>query len=140
MKFFKLFLILVPVIFMSLFFIDKFRVQKISYIPLSSITQKNTSQSLSTTLIQNKIYPRHKNANVKLSYNNISCPLFITMADSFYLPAVENFHFELKQYNLHKNFLVMCLDEACVQTCQSKNILAWWGFVNTSVARIKVRS
>ena len=62
------------------------------------------------------------------------------MADSFYLPAVENFHFELKQYNLHKNFLVMCLDEACVQICQSKNILAWWGFVNTSVARIKVRS
>lgn len=70
--------------------------------------------------------------------NNRSCPLFITMADGFYIPAVRNFHLQLQNYHLHNNFIVMCLDDECVKLCKSNNILAWPGFVKTSVARIKV--
>ena len=100
----------------------------------------NTTKSLSSVLIEHRIYPRQFNISTTKysSQNDMSSPLFITMIDQFYLSAVRNFHYQLQQYNLHNNFIVLCLDEACVRICQSKNILVWSGFLNSSVARIKV--
>lgn len=100
----------------------------------------NTTKPLSSILIEHRIYPRQFNFSTTkyLSQNDMSSPLFITMVDQFYLPAVRNFHYQLKQYNLHNNFIVLCLDDVCVRICQSKNILVWSGFLNSSVARIKV--
>ena len=124
--------------------IDLSNVKMISKGRMPSLTITNLSKSLSACLIQNGIYPRRTNftkimhVEENMPYNDISVPLFITMADTFYLPAVRNFHFQLQNYNLQNNFIVMCLDNECVKLCKSKNILAWWGFVNTSVARIKV--
>jgi hypothetical protein len=101
-------------------------------------------KNLSSYLIHNRIYPRRTNltnitySNDSLPYNNVSCPLFITMADTFYLPAVRNFQSQLRNYGLQENLVVLCLDDECVKLCKSKDIFAWWGFVHTSVARIKV--
>lgn len=121
-----------------------FMVSKVPTNPLSLLTSTNSLKILSAALIQNNIYPRSANLRnieydiTNISYNNISCPLFITMADIFYLPAVRNFHFQLQNYGLQNNFIVMCLDHECVKSCQSKNILSWNGSVNRSVARVKV--
>ena len=60
------------------------------------------------------------------------------MADISYVPAVRNFHYQLQNYGLQNNLLVLCLDNECVKVCQSKNILTWRDSVNQSVARIKV--
>ena len=119
-------------------------VSKVSKNPMPLLTSTNSLKVLSTALIQNRIYPRPTNLKniaydiTNIPYNNISCPLFITMADIFYLPAVCNFHLQLQNYGLRNNLIVMCLDHACVKSCQSKNILSWDGSVNRSVARVKV--
>lgn len=138
--------IILPVLFIrsKTLKISIFNIKMISKTRIPSLTITNLSKSLSASLIQNGIYPRHTNltkimhVEENIPYNNISVPLFITMADIFYLPAVRNFHFQLQNYGLQNNFIVMCLDSECVKLCKSNNILAWWGFVNTSVARIKV--
>jgi hypothetical protein len=111
---------------------------------LPSSMSRNISETLSLYLIENRIYPRPTNlTNLTyrrkiFAYNNVLYPLFVTMADGFYLPAVRNFQSQLKNFGLEKNFIVICLDSECVKLSKSHNIFAWWGFVNASVARVKV--
>jgi len=45
---------------------------------------------------------------------------------------------KLRQHNLQRNFIVLCLDIPCLDVCQSKQILSWSGFLNLSVANLNV--
>jgi hypothetical protein len=102
------------------------------------------SESLSSHLIRNGFYPR----NIPQSdigriqkgntLNDASNPLFITMIDSSYMPAVRNFNLALEKYHLDGNFIVICLDVKCVNLGQSHQLLIWSAFVNASVAKVKV--
>lgn len=123
---------------------NSFNVNTMSIIRPPSLNNGNFNKSLSTVLIYNGIYPRYINlTNIiydtdNIPYNDISAPLFITMADMFYIPALRNFHFQLQKYGLQNNLIVLCLDYDCVKLCQSNNLLTWESSVNASVARTKV--
>jgi len=64
------------------------------------------SRSLSASLIQTGIYSRSTKFSY-FAYNDISQPLLLTMADSYYIPAIENLHFKLRQHNLQRNFILV---------------------------------
>ena len=111
----------------------------------SLLLDVNPDESLSSYLVRVRIYPRPSSQSTMMSkikqetYNNVTCPLFITIADSFYLPAVRNFVYALQKYHLEKNFINLCLDSLCVKRGRSKGLFVWSSFINGSIAKTKVR-
>lgn len=60
------------------------------------------------------------------------------MIDASYLPAVYNFRYVLKKYDLERNLIVVCLNDPCVQLGRSQDLFLLTTFVNASVAKVKV--
>jgi hypothetical protein len=79
--------------------------------------------------------PNKKAAQVS---NDVAYPLFITMIDSSYLPAIRNFKTGLQKYHLEKNLIVVCLDDQCIKVGRLHGLFIWTASVNMSVAEVKV--
>ena len=127
------FLILISVILVILYIIPTTMLRAYRF----SFPTIQHSKSLSVSLIQTGIYPRSTKFS-HFAFNDLSQPLLLTMADGYYSSAIENLHFKLREYNLQRNFIVLCLDTPCLNLCRSKQILSWSGFSNVSVANLKV--
>jgi hypothetical protein len=124
---------------------NMFQTQYASKLPSPSCAKVKESETLSSYLIRSGIYSRRTNLSGaaregKPPRNNISCPLFVTMGDGFYLPDIRNFHFQLRQYRLENNLVTICLDDECVKATRTKakDLSVWCGFVNASVGQVKV--
>lgn len=72
--------------------------------------------------------------------------LFITIANKKYVDAMVNFKFALDKWDLGQQYVVLCLDQKCMEAAESHNILAFNSNLMTDdndewqapVARIKV--
>ena len=72
--------------------------------------------------------------------------LFVTMANKAYVDPMVNFKWGLDIFHLGNDYLVLCLDQACLEQAAQYDILAYDGFIEEGVnwhqqiARIKVPS
>ena len=74
--------------------------------------------------------------------------LFVTIAGGLYIDPAINFKKQLETWSLEQNFLVLCLDMACMEATKRNSVLAYDGFLQTEdeartdfhipVARMKV--
>lgn len=104
----------------------------------SSAVGGNKNGSLAAYLVQMRILPRTSTKIAHSAHNDVAYPLFITMVDVSYLPAVYNFKYALKRYGLDRNLIVVCLDDPCVQRGRMQDLFVLATFVNASVAKVKV--
>jgi hypothetical protein len=72
--------------------------------------------------------------------------LFVTMANKVYVDPMVNFKWGLDIFHLGRDYLVLCLDQTCLEQAQRYDILAYDGFIEEGVnwhdhiARMKVSS
>src|SRR5271156_71247 len=75
--------------------------------------------------------------------------VFVTMATKEYLDAIINFRTALDKFGLAQNYMILCLDEGCLEGAKANDIIAYGGYLMNSneidgdfhmpVARAKVR-
>jgi len=54
--------------------------------------------------------------------------LFVGMASKSYIPLMLNFKLGLTKYQLEKDYLILCLDQACLDACKEHDVLAYGGY------------
>ena len=70
--------------------------------------------------------------------------LFVTMANEAYIDPMVNFKWGLDIFNLGRDYLVLCLDQACLDQAKRYEVLAYDGYVEEGlnwhhhIARMKV--
>lgn len=54
--------------------------------------------------------------------------LFIALASENYIEPIINFRASLDKWNMGKNYVVICMDTACLQAAETHDILAYDGY------------
>jgi len=56
--------------------------------------------------------------------------LFVTMASESYIQPMVNFRWSLDRFDLGKDYVVLCFDEACMAAAQQHDIMAYGGYID----------